>query len=170
MKMLSHAIQSGALGIAVVLAAIGCAQAEPPGERPKAEEAARGGKAAPLPLHIPISAVMTGAINRAAAPVFQAATSGRDLSDRDWLGLGQDAIDLVGAATLITLPGTGPDDLSWVSHPDWLKLSTDMQIAGSALGFAATKRDRTALTEAAAHLAQSCQSCHLRFSKTVCPS
>ncbi|MBI1362254.1 MAG: hypothetical protein GC155_18420 [Alphaproteobacteria bacterium] len=120
--------------------------------------------ASPLKLRLPILAVMTGVINRASYPIFEAATSGRDLHDDEWLGIGQNAIDLVGAASLITLPGTGQADAAWVADPNWLKLSADMQTASIAVGLAAANKDRAAMTESASRLAQSCQSCHIQFS------
>ncbi len=119
---------------------------------------------APLQLRLPILAVMTGAINRASYPIFEATTSGRELHDDAWLEIGQAAIDLVGAASLITLPGTGRTDAAWVADPNWLRFSSDMQSASIAVGLAAANKDRTALTESTARLAQSCQSCHIQFS------
>jgi hypothetical protein len=107
---------------------------------------------------------MTGAINRASYEVFQATTSAGDLNERSWLTVGEAAVDLVGAATLITTPGTGPRDAAWIRDPRWRQLAADMQEAGLSVGVAASSRDRIALTESASRLAQSCQSCHLVFS------
>lgn len=119
---------------------------------------------APLPMRIPISAVMAGLVNESSFEIFQSATADRELSDADWLRIGSAAIDLVGASTLVTLPGTGDEDAAWVSDQRWLQASADMQEAGMAVGRAANARDQAALQEATAQLAQSCQSCHIVFS------
>jgi hypothetical protein len=113
---------------------------------------------------------MTGAINRSSSVAFQAAASTGDLSDEDWLKIGEAAVNLTGAATLITIPGTGPQDAEWTANPKWRGLSSDMQAAAIALGVAASKKDRPALTESTAQLAQSCQSCHLEFSARLLTS
>jgi hypothetical protein len=123
-----------------------------------------------LPLRIPISAVMTGIINRSSYEIFRHATSVRDPSDSDWLGIAAAAVDLVGAATLVTIPGPGPQDPEWTASSDWMRLSVDMQAAALAVGAAASGKNRVALTESAARLAQSCQSCHLQFSPRLATS
>jgi hypothetical protein len=120
--------------------------------------------AAPLPLRIPILVVMAGGINATSSDVFRTNLSASDLSDEDWLRMGEAAISLTGDATLITLPGTGPNDAIWVADPRWMRSASDMQAASFAIGAAASRKDRVALSEATARLAQSCQSCHLVFS------
>ena len=122
------------------------------------------GQAAPLPLRIPISAVMVGTINRSSNEVFQAMASANSLSDDDWLRLGEAAVGLVGDATLITVAGTGPKDAAWVAELSWIRFSKEMQTASFDIGRAASQKDPATLIEATARLAQSCQSCHLVFS------
>jgi hypothetical protein len=107
---------------------------------------------------------MAGGINAASGDVFRTNLSDKDLSDADWLRMGEAAIRLTGDATLITLPGTGPNDATWVADPRWIQSASDMQAASFAIGAAASRKDRAALSEATARLAQSCQSCHLVFS------
>ncbi len=123
-----------------------------------------------LPLGVSILAVMAGSINRSSTDIFRAATSVKDLSQGDWLQVSEAAVDLIGAATLITTPGTGPNDGAWVADPRWLKLSTEMQAAGVVASIAARNKDRAALTDATARLAQSCQSCHMSFSPRLVTS
>jgi hypothetical protein len=155
--------------LAAGLGAAGCEPAadtgavqEPSG--PGGEQVAPEAQEAPLSLRIPILAVMVGSTNRSSFEIFRAAASSATLSDDDWLRVGQAAVDLVGDASLITMAGTGPKDAAWVADPKWMRLSADMQAASFAVGVAADAKDRAALTEATARLAQSCQSCHLEFS------
>jgi hypothetical protein len=107
---------------------------------------------------------MAGGVNTASGDVFRTNLSASDLSDEEWLRMGEAAISLTGDATLITLPGTGPNDAIWVADPRWMQSASDMQAASFAIGAAASRKDRAALSEATARLAQSCQSCHLVFS------
>ena len=123
-----------------------------------------------LPLGVSILAVMAGSIIRSSTDIFRAATSAKDLSPGDWLQVSEAAVDLIAAATLITTPGTGPNDGAWVADPRWLKPSTEMQAAGVIASIAARNKDRAALTDAAARLAQSCQSCHMSFSPRLVTS
>ena len=157
-----------AVGMASLLTAgLGIAACGPPGDSKASKpavEPAPAARAAPLPLRVPFLAVMAGSINAASFDIFQAAASARDLTDGDWLRIGRAAVDLVGDASLITLAGTGPKDAAWAADPRWVQLSADMQSASFAVGAAADAKNRAALTEAAARLAQSCQSCHLEFS------
>ncbi len=124
----------------------------------------QGAEAGPIPLRIPINSVMAGVVNRASFDIFQANTAPNELSEQDWLRVGAAAIDLVGAATLTTIPGTGDNDAAWVAEPDWLKYSIEMRDSAMAVGRAASTQDRAALSEGSARLAQSCQSCHLIYS------
>src|SRR5450631_1769404 len=49
----------------------------------------------------------------------------------DWYELENHAIALAGAATLIQLGGTGPEDAKWASQPEWKKSA--QQLATAAL-------------------------------------
>jgi len=163
----SAACMAGALA-----ASLGVGGCEPAGDTgaveepasPEGEQVAPAAQAAPLALRIPILAVMAGSTNRSSFEIFRAAATSATLSDDDWLRVGQAAVDLVGDASLITMAGAGPKDAAWVADPKWMRLSADMQAASFAVGVAADAKDRAALTEATARLAQSCQSCHLEFS------
>lgn len=163
------------LAFAVVLSVGACGaepgpQEPPPvaaGEAPAADEQAATD---PIPLQVPINSVMAGIVNRSSFVVFQAATAGEALSEPEWLGVGAAAIDLVGAATLTTIPGTGENDAAWVAEPDWIRFSEDMRDASMAVGRAASQQDASQLSEASARLAQSCQSCHIVFSPRLVTS
>ena len=116
-----------------------------------------------LPLRIPIRGVMAGVMDFSAHGVFESATSDMPLTDKDWLAAGLASINLIGSATLITMPGTGPHDSEWVADPEWRRRAQEMQSASIAAGVGITKKDRTAFLKAADRLAVACQSCHDRF-------
>ncbi len=116
-----------------------------------------------LPLHVPIRAVMAGIIDFSAFGVEKTASSADTPTDKDWLSVGLAALNLVGASTLITLPGTGAHDAAWVSNPDWTRWAAEMQSSATDVAIAVRRQDRTALGVSAARLRASCQSCHDQF-------
>lgn len=118
----------------------------------------------PLPLGVPILALMLGPIGDASDDVFLTAMSPTGLSDDDWMRVGSAAVDLVANASAITLSGPGPKDMEWVRDPAWQQRARDMRTASMAVGAATSRRDSVALTESSAQLAASCQACHLAFS------
>jgi hypothetical protein len=128
------------------------------------DQAAPGGEPdSPLPLRTPIRAVMAGIIDFSSHGVFLAAMAEGTLNENDWLATGLAALNLVGAATLITTAGAGPNDSSWVADPDWRQFAFDMQASSINVGIAVRQKNRAALLAAADRLARSCQSCHDQF-------
>ncbi len=117
----------------------------------------------PLPLRVPIRAVMAGIIDFSSHGVFITATAEGPLSDTDWLAAGLAALNLISAATLITTPAAGPRDSAWVKDPDWRRFALDMQVSSINAGIAVRQKSRPALLASAERLAQSCQSCHDQF-------
>lgn len=115
---------------------------------------------APMPLRVPIKGVMAGMIDFSAHGVFVSATSETPLTEDDWLAAGLASINLVGAASLVTMPGTGPHDAEWVADPPYRRWARAMQEASILAGAASVRKDREALLSAANRLASACQSCH----------
>jgi hypothetical protein len=114
-------------------------------------------------MEISIGDVMAGIIDFSAYGVFVTATSSGPLTEDEWLTSGLAAVNLVGAATLVTTAGAGPEDARWVSDPDWRKMARDMQAAGIRVGNAIRDRDRSSYLKAANQLATACRSCHDQF-------
>lgn len=116
----------------------------------------------PLPLRIPISGVMIGVIDLSAQTVFDTASE-TTLTDAEWSRAGLAAINLIGASSLITLPGTGKSDADWVADPDWRMRATAMQKASLEAAIASRDRKQADLIQATQRLTAACQSCHDRF-------
>jgi hypothetical protein len=114
----------------------------------------------PLPLRAPIKGVMAGVVDFSAHGVFTTATSEMPLTESDWLAAELASINLIGSATLITLPGTGPQDAEWVSDPDYRHWAEAMQSASISAGAATLRKDRAGFLAAANRIAIACQSCH----------
>jgi hypothetical protein len=128
--------------------------------RPNAQLIALRDAPPPLPLRVPIKGVMAGVVDFSAHGVFTTATSDTPLTENDWLAAGLTATNLIGSATLITLPGTGPHDAEWVSDPAYRRWAAAMQSASISAGAATLRKDQAGLLAAANQIAIACQSCH----------
>jgi hypothetical protein len=117
----------------------------------------------PLPLRVPIKGVMAGVVDFSAHGVFTSATSEMPLTEADWLAAELASINLIGSATLITLPGAGPHDAEWVSNPDYRHWAEAMQSASISAGAATVRKDRVGFLAAANRIAIACQSCHSMY-------
>lgn len=112
---------------------------------------------------MPIHGVMIGVIDFSSFGVFLSATTERPLSEKEWNAAGLAALNLIGASTLITIAGTGPNDAKWTADPAWRQSASNMQAASVAAAIAVRSRNRDALTSAANTLADACQACHAKF-------
>ena len=153
-----------------LLFASACAGAAPPQRIPEPLADAwlvQHGEAAlpaePLPMRIAIKGVMAGVIDFSAHGVFTTATSEAPLTQDDWTAASLASINLIGAATLITSPGSGPNDPAWVADPEWRQLAKAYQEASVRSAAAIRDRDLDTLLRAANTLADACQACHDRF-------
>jgi hypothetical protein len=119
--------------------------------------------ASPLPLRIPIKGVMAGIVDFSAYGIFETATSEMPLTDDDWIAAGLASINLMGATTLVTSPGTGPQDAEWVAQPEWRRWASEMQYASVDAGIAIRQKSRPSYLAAANRLADACRSCHDQY-------
>jgi hypothetical protein len=76
----------------------------------------------------------------------------------DWYELENHAIALAGAATLIQLGGTGPEDAKWASQPEWKTSAQQLASAALTARQAAKSRDLAALIEANGKIVDACES------------
>ena len=87
----------------------------------------------------------------------------------DWELVAEHAIQIAAAGTLITVPGTGPNDITMTQQADWKKWAGAMSDAGLAAFRASEKNDFKALVEANSRLVETCEACHKQF-KPALPS
>jgi hypothetical protein len=87
----------------------------------------------------------------------------------DWELVAEHAIQMAAAGTLITLPGTGPNDLTLTQQQDWKKWARAMSDAGLAAFKASENKDIKALVAANSQLVEACESCHKQY-KPALPS
>jgi hypothetical protein len=92
-----------------------------------------------------------------------AAEGAEKLSPEDWLLADQDAIQLIGATTLVSRGGRGKNDRKWVANTDWQAWVRGMQKTAVALRAAAKAQDSTKLATAGDHLQEICSACHAKY-------
>jgi hypothetical protein len=92
-----------------------------------------------------------------------AAQGAEKLTDEDWLLVDQDAIQLIGASSLIARPGAGKNDQKWAANADWQAWVRDMQKTAIALRATAKSKDATQLAAAGDHLQEICAACHAKY-------
>jgi hypothetical protein len=92
-----------------------------------------------------------------------AAEGAEKLTDEDWLLVDQDAIQLIGATSLVARAGAGKNDSKWVANADWQAWVRDMQKTASALRATANSKDAAKLAAAGDHLQEICAACHAKY-------
>jgi hypothetical protein len=148
-----------------VTAALGFAAAAcaPATEAPKTAEVAAPVDEGPLPLPIPINAVMVAMVDFAADGIWRPVASPYGLSADQWLLAEQDAYNLIASTTLITTAGTGEMDAEWVKDPDWRRWSREMQTVAIEAKGAIEAKDTERLKLVGDRLVEICQACHQKF-------
>lgn len=85
-------------------------------------------------------------------------------SDADWQRLIDAATQVIDAARNISDGGSGPNDVSWASNPEWKKFSKDLENAATKVRQAAEERNLEALMNAANdQMYPPCEDCHNQF-------
>jgi Cytochrome C' len=92
-----------------------------------------------------------------------AAEGAEKLSDEDWLLVDQDAIQLIGATSLVAHGGTGKNDAKWVANAEWQAWVRDMQMTAFALRATAKTKDAAKLASSGDHLQEICAACHAKY-------
>ena len=113
-----------------------------------------------------LNALMVAAVDWAAHEVWEAGYA-ETMTGRNWLTAKQYATQLLASGTLVSLGGTGPADMSWVSNPEWQRWTSRMiQDTKEALR-AIEAQDQEQLLAAGERLVGSCEGCHEIFKPSV---
>jgi hypothetical protein len=118
--------------------------------------------AAALSLAVSVLDVMRASVQIPADGIWGAA-GGDKLTDDEWLLAEQDATNLVAAATLIAIPGTGRNDRQWAASPDWQNWVREFKRAALDLHAAARAHDLAKLSAAGDRLTKVCEDCHAKY-------
>lgn len=116
-----------------------------------------------LPLLVPYAGLMAGIVDWSSYGIFYIAANDAVMNEDDWTAAGLAAVNLIAISTLLSMPGSGPNDRQRVEHPDWLGRVVDFQNAGVVILAAVQAGDRSAFDRGADLLANTCQSCHSQF-------
>jgi hypothetical protein len=91
------------------------------------------------------------------------AAGGDKLSEDEWLLAEQDSVNLVAAAALIAVPGTGKNDRQWVANADWQSWVREYKSAALDIHAAARAKDLKKLSAAGDRLTATCENCHAKY-------
>jgi hypothetical protein len=120
-----------------------------------------------LPVPVSINALMVTLIDHSAHYIWDYGTMERAITSEEWRTVEYYAIQLAGAASLITIGGSGPLDNTWVESADWTRLSKDMSVAAVLALEASKAQDKAQLLSVGDLLIDSCESCHVAFKPGV---
>jgi hypothetical protein len=110
---------------------------------------------------VSINAVMVSLVDHAGHGLWDAEIEGRaPKTQQDWELVAEHAIQMAAAGSLITIPGTGPNDLRLTREADWQKWARAMSDAGMAAFKASQASDLKALVAANSQLVDTCEGCH----------
>jgi hypothetical protein len=109
-----------------------------------------------------INAMMVAVVDWAAHEVWEAGYA-ETMTGRNWLTAKQYATQLLASGTLVSLGGTGPADMSWVSNPEWQRWSSRMIRDTKDALRAIEAQDQAALLTAGENLVSTCEGCHEIF-------
>lgn len=127
-------------------------------------------KASPPPSAPPVSinAQMVAVVDHAGHALWDVEVKGKaPKTDNDWAEIQEHATQMAAAGSLIALPGTGPNDLTWTQSPSWQKWSRALSDAGMATLKASQAKNLEGLTAANSQLVDACESCHKEFKPTL---
>ena len=150
---------------------VGCSSGSQPPAQP-AQTAQPAVTSTPPPAGPPVSinAEMVAIVDHAGHALWDTEREGKaPKTQQDWELVAEHATQIAAAGTLITLPGTGPNDLTLTQQADWKKWARAMSDAGLAAFRASEKKDVKALVAANSQLVDACDSCHEQY-KPALPS
>jgi len=153
---------------AVALLLVGCSGSQPPAQ--PAQTAQPAVTYAPPPSGPPVSinAEMVSVVDHAGHALWDVERDGKaPKTQGDWELVAEHAVQIAAAGTLITLPGTGPNDITMTQQADWKKWSRAMSDAGLAAFKASENKDFKALVAANSRLVEACESCHKQYKPTL---
>ena len=156
---------------ASALLLVGCSSgSQPPAQAAQTVQPAVTSTPTPSGPPVSINAEMVSIVDHAGHALWDTEREGKaPKTQQDWELVAEHAIQIAAAGTLITLPGTGPNDLTLTQQADWKKWARAMSDAGLAAFKASENKDVKALVAANSQLVEACESCHKQY-KPALPS
>lgn len=122
--------------------------------------------AAPPPQRSPVSinAEMVTFVDHASHQLWDVERPGNaPKTDAAWANLEEHATQIAAAGALVSLAGTGVNDINWTASSGWQKWSRAMSDAGLAALKASQERNMDALIAGNGQLVEACEGCHKEF-------
>jgi cytochrome c556 len=117
---------------------------------------------------VSINAMMVDLVDHAGHNLWEAERQGKaPKRDADWANVEEHAVQLVAAASAITVGGSGPNDTVWVGTPSWRVHAQKMADAAAEAVSAAQAKKLEALVAANGKLVESCEGCHKEFKPSL---
>jgi hypothetical protein len=173
--------QEPSMGIKTVTAAlslvagglllVGCSSgSQPPAQPAQTIQPAVTSTPPPSGPPVSINAEMVSIVDHAGHALWDTEREGKaPKTQQDWELVAEHAIQIAAAGTLITLPGTGPNDLTLTQQADWKKWARAMSDSGLAAFKASENKDIKGLVTANSQLVETCEGCHKQY-KPALPS
>jgi hypothetical protein len=154
---------------AVPLLLVSCSSgSQPPAQPAQTAPPAVTSTAPPSGPPVSINAEMVSIVDHAGHALWDVEEEGKaPKTQGDWELVAEHAIQMAAAGTLITLPGTGPNDLTMTQQADWKKWSRAISDAGLAAFKASENKDMKALVAANSQLVEACESCHKQYKPSL---
>jgi len=154
---------------AVALLVVGCSSGtQPPAQSAQTAPPAVTSTTPPSGPPVSINAEMVSIVDHAGHALWDVEREGKaPKTEGDWELVSEHAVQLAAAGTLITLPGTGPNDLTMTQQADWKKWARALSDAGLAALKASGNKDMKALVAANSQLVEACESCHKQYKPSL---
>jgi cytochrome c556 len=160
------------VGLTAVFTAIllvSCTAPAPVEQKPTGQPAPAAA-APPLRSPVSINAEMVTIVDHAGHQLWDVERSGNaPKTDAAWANLEEHATQLAAAGALVSLAGTGVNDIVWTDSAGWQKWSRALSDAGLAALKATQDKNMDALVAANGQLVEACEGCHKEF-KPALPS
>jgi hypothetical protein len=156
---------------ATAMLLVGCGSgSQPPAQPGQTAQPAVTSTPPPPGPPVSINAEMVSIVDHAGHALWDTEREGKaPKTQQDWEVVAEHAIQIAAAGTLITLPGTGPNDVTLTQQADWKKWARAMSDAGLAAFKASQNKDFKALVAANSQLVETCEGCHKQY-KPALPS
>jgi hypothetical protein len=142
---------------------VGCGTPAPVEQQPAAPQPATATPPA-VTSAVSINASMVSIVDHAGHQLWNVEREGnKPKTQADWENLAEHATQLAAAGALVRVPGTGVQDMTWVTTPGWQKWSRAMSDAALAALKATEGENFEALVAANGQLVESCEGCHKEF-------
>jgi len=113
---------------------------------------------------VSINAEMVTIVDHAGHQLWEVERPGKaPKTDAAWANLEEHATQLAAAGALVSLAGTGINDIVWTDSAGWQKWSRALSDAGLAALKASQDRNMDALVAANGQLVEACEGCHKQF-------